>query len=138
MKTLTKKAFNTALNRLLKEANFVRLIYSEDMPFEGNCSCIDSKTDKETEEWIRNELQEGNRAAWCVACVQAQWNDYIGEASLGACSYPTETKLWRDVFEDLQVNAANDLLANIEHQIQIGQDASEVLKALTSNKEPLK
>lgn len=53
----------------------------------GNASAIDEETDRETEEWIENELRNGNEWAWCQIEVRAEWNDLSASDYLGCCSY---------------------------------------------------
>lgn len=50
----------------------------EDIPIEGNAMASgDSEVDRETETWIRDQLDRGNIAAWCVAIVRA-WIEIDG------------------------------------------------------------
>jgi hypothetical protein len=45
------------------EVTYTLIREDEDMPFEGNCSVIDSEVDKSTEDYIRAELERGNEWA---------------------------------------------------------------------------
>ena len=68
-------------------------IEPEDMDFRGNCSAIDPKTDRETEQWIADQLVGGNELAWCWVKVVARFEDYTGEDSIGGCSYASRAEL---------------------------------------------
>lgn len=77
-------------------------------------------------EWIHEELDRGNQAAWCFAVVTASV-EFIanerdlseggrivtGRATLGGCSYPSETRLWADNLDDLEHEAKAELFDQI-------------------------
>ena len=63
----------------------------EECQIEGNASDIDEETDRETETWIREELEAGNEWAWCSvkvsATVRSRGFEFQGAAYLACCSY---------------------------------------------------
>lgn len=73
------------------DVDFVVFCEPEQIPFVGNCSAVDDATDRETETWIQEQLEAGNEWAWCSITVLACWGGYEGEASLGGCSYKSES-----------------------------------------------
>lgn len=63
----------------------------EDLEIEGNASAVDEVTDKRTEQWIRDQLENGNPWAWCTVMVRVTYRGVIThEEYLGACSYEGE------------------------------------------------
>ena len=78
----------------MSDATFYIICEPEYARIEGNCSAIDPETDRETENYIRAELEAGNEWAWCIVTVfcEIEHNDetFEGLASLGACSYLSE------------------------------------------------
>lgn len=72
------------------EVTFTLTCEPEDTPFVGNCSAIDDETDREQEQWTRDQLDSGNEWAWCHVTVTAKWKGYAGRDTLGECSYLSE------------------------------------------------
>lgn len=107
------------------EVRFVVECSPEDMPYKGNCSCIDEETDRETETWIRNELRRGNEWAWCCVRVVAQWKGHEGDAYLGGCSYRSEEEFTQPggYYDDMRGEA----LANLNAKLAaLGRDLAEI------------
>lgn len=75
---------------LVKRASITLVCEDEDIPYEGNASAIDAETDKQNEQWIRDQLASGNEWAWCTAHVVATFKGIVGEDYLGCCSYLSE------------------------------------------------
>ncbi len=97
-------------------------IEQEDIPFVGNAMASgDSEVDRETEEWIRSELEQGNQAAWCQVVVHAKffYGPYPGEEvasgmdSLGGSSYASERELWRDLGPGMRENATREAVEGL-------------------------
>ena len=88
----------------------------EEIPFVGNCCCIDDATDQRTEEWIRDQLERGNDWAWCQVTVTASWNGLEGHAYLGGCSYRSHEEFCLEggYYLDLKAEALADLNSEIE------------------------
>jgi hypothetical protein len=73
------------------------LCEQEHEPIEGNASAVDAATDRETADWIRDQLESGNDWAWCCAHVVVRYERPVagemrpavieGHAYLGCCSY---------------------------------------------------
>lgn len=72
------------------EVEFAIECHPEHEPIEGNCSAIDRLTDQRVERWIRRELAQGNKWAWCIVRVVARWRGFEGDDCLGCCSYRSE------------------------------------------------
>jgi hypothetical protein len=101
----------------------------DDAPFEGNCSAIDDGSDRETEDWIRDQLECGNLWAWCVlkirATIEIEGTEYTAESDpIGGCSYESE-KAFATAGEDegeysiMQAEARESLLNAIPLRISI-------------------
>jgi hypothetical protein len=74
-----------------RDVEFDVVVRGEDMPYEGNCSAIDDDTDREQEQWVRDQLDVGNDLAWCWVQVIARPRDarlarFEGTDSLGGVS----------------------------------------------------
>src|SRR3990172_11526141 len=91
-------------------------IEPEDMDFRGNCSAIDPKTDRETEQWIADQLVGGNELAWCWVKVVARFEDYTGEDSIGGCSYASRAELDADLIPKMKAEARARLRDGIEYR----------------------
>jgi hypothetical protein len=74
------------------------------------------ESDRETENTIRAQLASGNKWAWCTAVVTAKIDNlpYVGRATLGCCSYPSETDFLTDgYYLSMRQEAIEDLHAQI-------------------------
>lgn len=83
----------------------------EDIPLEGNVLASgDFITDRNAEEEVRRQLDNGNEWAWCCVTVTASWNGFSGSAHLGCCNYASaEDFKTGDYYEDLCNEAAGEL-----------------------------
>jgi hypothetical protein len=87
----------------------------EDLQVKGNCSAIDDETDRETEQYIYDELNSGNEWAWCCVKVTAHYKGQEGTAYLGGCSYKSMTDFKKDgYYEDMKQSAFDDLILSLE------------------------
>ena len=77
----------------------------------GNCSAISKEIDRETAEWIGEQIEAGNEWAWCYVIVRAQWEGFEGMDSLGGCSYMSEEEFTAPggYYEDMKQQALDDL-----------------------------
>ena len=55
----------------------------EHASIDGNCSALD----EDAARWIRQELNNGNEWAWCVAKVTVSYQEAEASTYLGCCSY---------------------------------------------------
>jgi hypothetical protein len=96
-----------------------------DIPIVGNCSAIDEDTDRETAEWITDQLDSGNEWAWCTVKVTASWKSHEGEAYLGGCSYKSEEDFKEPggYWEQMKEEALDDL----NQQLQVLREELEEL-----------
>jgi hypothetical protein len=103
------------------EVTFSLRCEPEDVSVEGNCSAIDPKIDRETEQWIYDELESGNEWAWCHVVVTAEWEGFTGTDGLGCCSYESEEGFREGgYFEDMRLAALDDLntrLARLDQKL---------------------
>ncbi|MCR4330242.1 MAG: hypothetical protein NUV65_06900 [Candidatus Roizmanbacteria bacterium] len=106
------------------EVTFTISVEPEDIPVVGNCSAIDSETDKEIEDWIFSELENGNIWAWAWVTVTAHWKGFSASDYLGACSYESEEAFRKGgYFEDMKAEA----LHNLNSELKIAFAAIEEL-----------
>ena len=82
----------------------------EDIPIRGNCSAVDEEVDKETENWIQEQIEAGNEWAWCcvrvTASVEFDGKKFVGNDFLGACSYKSKQDFIEcGYFEDMKQQA---------------------------------
>lgn len=104
------------MNTTITEIEYTIEIEPEEIPYKGNCSAIDEETDRETENWIRNQLRKGNRWAWCTVKVTASYEGYEGVAYLGCCSYHNKKDFMHPdgYYPQMQEEARDDLLAQLK------------------------
>ena len=63
----------------------------DDLPIEGNAmASSDDQADRETEQWIRDQLDAGNAWAWAAVTVTVAWEGFEASDYLGGCSYKSE------------------------------------------------
>jgi hypothetical protein len=75
----------------------------------------DDDADREEEERILTELRHGNMLAWCCVTVSAQWRHHTGYATLGACSFDSESDFEESGYaDDMRIEALADLNADLE------------------------
>lgn len=85
-----RPSYRALLACIEREAKTTLECMPEDLVIEGNCSSIDPQTDREQEQWIRDQLDSGNEWAWCTAHVEISWRGFTEHEYLGACSYLSE------------------------------------------------
>jgi hypothetical protein len=100
----------------IEQVEFTLQCEPEEMTVKGNCSAIDEETDKETEQYIYDQLDSGNDWAWCCVTVKAHYKHIEGSASLGGCSYASRKDFKENsgYYEDMKLSAYNDLIANLQ------------------------
>ena len=112
-----------------KEVIFTITIEAESLHIEGNyLASGDPVADKESSDYIRAQLDEGNDWAWCAITVTADWDGHKGTSHVGACSYPSKAEFLKDgYYHDLKMEALenlNDNLDQIEASIRRLMDQS--------------
>jgi hypothetical protein len=115
-------------NKVIELALITTEALPEDIDFVGNCSVIDEKTDKKTEQRIREQLQNGNGWAWCTIHVSATIGEFSGHDYLGGCSYKNGEEFMKEggYYEDMKSEAIDRLISNIE---SAGQTIESVLES---------
>lgn len=83
---------------------------------EGHFEREDGSNDDELCDWIREQLQMGNRWAWCTAHVVVKYKGLRGDDWLGACSYASEAdfKDGGGYYESMVGDALDELAKQIE------------------------
>lgn len=101
--------------KTLPEIEFELICHPEDLPIEGNVQVSgDPDQDRETEDYVRSELESGNEWAWCRVEVRAIWGAMYGSAFLGGCSYKNQKDFEQDgYFEDMKAEALDNLKSKI-------------------------
>lgn len=93
--------------------------------------------DKETEDWIAEQLDRGNEWAWCCVKVTATFTDsegntYVGADYLGGCSYKSRADFCTDdgYFPDMKTAALDDLKAKLQAAASAGVEAQKAYEEL--------
>jgi hypothetical protein len=108
----------------------------EDCQIEGNCSAIDPETDRQTAEWIRDQLNRGNEWAWCcvkvMATIEVDGIPFSGCDYLGCCSYESEESFKHPdgYYPDMISEAIDDLRASLQSAVDHGRLAAQAIKDL--------
>jgi hypothetical protein len=71
-------------------------------------------SDSRDVQWVTNELNRGNQAAWCWVCVTARFEGFEGVDSLGGCSYRSMKALEKDLIPEMKENALESLRTEIK------------------------
>ena len=89
----------------------------EDDQVRGNASAIDDETDKENEDSIIEQLENGNEWAWCCVKVTASYKGQEGTDYLGHCSYSSQKDFIENsgYYEDMKNQAFADLIATLNN-----------------------
>jgi len=88
----------------------------EDASIEGNVQASgDDEADREAEDAVRDDLNNGNPWAWCCVRVTAHYKGFRGTDYLGCCSYRSEEDFLNDAYYQDMCNVAfQELLHNLE------------------------
>ena len=75
----------------------------------------DDAEDQAAEELVIRQLEDGNEWAWCIVTVRASWEEFIGEDTLGGCSYRTREEFMvpDGYYPDMRAVALADLNQNV-------------------------
>ncbi len=99
------------------EVTFTLHCEPEDIPVEGNAMASgDDAVDKEAEQWVNDQLANGNEWAWCHVILIAEWEGLEGRDTLGACSYKSREDFMQPggYFDDMKAQAFADLQAQVD------------------------
>ena len=105
MKTLTESDVTFAIECL-----------PEHTPIEGNAMASgDDEADREAEQWIHRQLDNGNDWAWCTVRVTAEFEGLLGDDYLGCCSYKSEDDFKQPggYYDDMKACALAELNAKL-------------------------
>jgi len=110
----------------------------EDAQIEGNCSAVDPETDKQTAQWIRDQLERGNEWAWCMVRVTAVLVsddlELTGYAYLGCCSYQSDHDFMSGgYYDDMKKEAFADLITSLKYLASKGAAAQRALDDLEND-----
>lgn len=117
------------------EVTYTLECYPETTEIEGNASAVDDDTDRETNEWVRDQLRSGNQWAWgrarVIASVEVDGETFEGSDSLGCCSYLSEQDFRADqYYTDMCAEALADLVRNLRAASNRGGAAVVALSRL--------
>ncbi len=104
------------------EVTFTIECEPEDLPIKGNAMASgDNEFDAKVEREIREALEGGNAWAWCSVKVTASWNQCLGYAYLGCCSYDSQKDFETEggYYEDMKQEALNDLNDRIDARFRV-------------------
>ena len=103
------------LDRVLAEAEVSLTAEPENEQIEGNASAINEDTDRETAEWIRDQLASGNEWAWCCVKVTLTWRGLSASDYLGCCSYESRASFVADpYYQDMVASCAKQIAEQAE------------------------
>lgn len=91
-------------------------IEADEADYHGNCMASgDDAVDRESEQWITDQLNSGNELAWCWIEVRASFEGFEGTDSLGGVSVRNRAEL-DELIKDhgMKENALASLCQNIE------------------------
>jgi hypothetical protein len=95
---------------LMSVATFSLDCLDEDVPIRGNLiDSGDSEADAADEQAIVDQLNSGNRWAWCTARVSASYAGFEATDYLGCCSYGSEAAFRADGYADMCLEACRQL-----------------------------
>lgn len=89
----------------------------EHSPIRGNVIISDSPTlDKQVEDQIIADYENGNNWAWCTVQVTAEWKGITGTDYLGQCSYNNEEDYKENsgYYEDMKCTAYDELIKQLK------------------------
>ena len=106
----------------MDEVEFTLSCEPEQESIEGNCSAVDEEVDRETAEWIYDQLDNGNEWAWCQVEVVAHWKEWSGSSYLGCCSYRSEEEFcqpggYHDDLKHEALERLNEQVERVAHTI---------------------
>lgn len=119
----------TLQDKIRKEATITVQCLPEDIEVRGNCMASgDDAVDKECEDRIVADLENGNDWAWCTVKVTAEWNGITGVDYLGCCSYDSE--------KDFRQPGGyfDNMVANVI--AEINQKARTIARAMVKTRKP--
>lgn len=105
------------IRKLTKDdVKFTIVVEPEDIPIRGNYMVSgDDAADKEAEDEVIKDFNNGNVWAWCTIRVKAHWGSFSGSDLLGGCSYKDEQDFKDDIYyEDMKKGALEDLNEQIQ------------------------
>jgi hypothetical protein len=114
------------------EITFSISIEEDDLAVKGNAMASgDDAFDKEVEEGILDRLRRGDTWAWACVTVFAKCQGYEGRAILGGCSYNDEEDFKKGgYYEDMMIEAREDLFKSLEREVSQGEKAVSLLRDL--------
>jgi len=99
-----------------EEVTFSISVEMDDTPVRGNALASgDSYVDRQEEDLILKQLNNGNIWAWACVKVTATWKGYSEYDILGGCSYESEEEFKADCYyEDMKDRALEELQNKLE------------------------
>jgi hypothetical protein len=99
-----------------EDVEFTIECQSEYSPIKGNAIASgDDEYDRQVEEQIAKDFDNGNEWAWCTVKTTASWRGFKGVDYLGCCSYESKQAFMSDgYYETAKSQAFDDLIKNIK------------------------
>lgn len=91
--------------------------------------------DERDEKWVREELAFGNSWAWCMVKVTASIAGFVGEDTLGACSYKSQEDFVWCNWDDMRKQAFEDLKSKLAEAEAQGILAGMLLRRIEPGRE---
>jgi hypothetical protein len=101
----------------IEQVEFTIQCMPEDIPIKGNAIVSgDDEYDKEVENDLIEQLENGNEWAWCAIKVTACYKGQEGTDYLGGCSYKSKKDFIEsnDYYQDMRQQAYDELIAQLE------------------------
>jgi hypothetical protein len=122
-------------NEVINGITYTLSIEQDDQPIRGNVSAIDGETDRQAENWVYAQLNNGNLWAWCLVTVTASIErdgvTFEGKDYLGCCSYQNRGEfLQNGYYQDLREEARLQLQQKLLQTAMRGTYAMEILNDL--------
>lgn len=118
------------LSELIKNEALIQVdCLSEDMPIRGNViDSGDNEFDRQSEDEIIHQLENGNEWAWCTVKVTASWEGLTTTEYLGGCSYKNKEDFMCDgYYMDMIDTCLAELTQKakiISHKVDFRKDES--------------
>jgi len=95
------------LRDIIKEEATIKVeCLPEEMSLRGNCMASgDAEFDKQCEDKIIQDYENGNDWAWCIAKVTTNWEGLEATEYLGGCSYKSEQDFINDGYYTDMINS---------------------------------
>jgi hypothetical protein len=117
----------------MSKINYTIECLPEDISVRGNaCVSGDKAHDRQVEDDIIKQLNDGNEWAWCTVRVTAELEGFKGVAYLGACSYTSEAEFKAsEYYNDMCIEAREMLRDSLAEAKLCGDEVGKLLNSIS-------